>query len=210
MRTSAPVRLRATVCASLFALLGAVGVAADGEWTVRIDRDGLQVATRDVPRSDFKAFRATVRVAALPDAVLARLRDVERYPGWFPDTREARVVERADGRWASYVRTGAPWPVKDRDAVYVSTLEGTADAYRVKVSVAPSLVPEVDDAVRIRQAEGYWHLERDGDGTLITWEFHVEPGGSVPGSLANARVVATPRDALSALREYFGGTGAPD
>lgn len=193
--------------ACLFAALPAL---AQDSWSLRVDREGLRVETREVPGSNFRAFRASVRVAASPDAVLARLRDVERYPEWFPDTKEAYVVEQVDGRWASYIRTGAPWPVKDRDAIYVSTLEGTSDSYRIVVSAAPTRLPEVGDAVRIRKAAGYWHLQRDGDGTVITWEFHVEPGGSVPGSLANARVVATPRGALSALREFFGDSGASD
>lgn len=205
-------RVRATVASLTVACLFVTGPtgAAEDRWALRVDRDGLRVEVREVPGSRFRAFRASVRVAASPDAVLARLRDVEAYPGWFPDTKEAYVVEQQNGRWASYIRTGAPWPVKDRDAVYVSTLEGTGDDFRIIVGVAPSLLPEIDSAVRIREAAGYWRLQREGDGTLITWEFHLEPGGSVPGSLANARVVATPRGALSALREFFGDNGTPD
>lgn len=203
-------RLLARLLILCLALLAARAVAADEAWTLRVEDDGLRVETREVPGSKFRAFRGTVRVAASPDAVLARLRDVASYPDWFPDTREARVLEQADGRWASYIRTGAPWPVKDRDAIYVSTLDGNSDAYRIAIGVAPTRLPEADDAVRIREAAGFWHLMRENDGTVITWEFHLEPGGSVPSSLANARVVATPRGALAALREYFGSGAARD
>lgn len=201
--------LRRGLLIPLVAVLAGTATAAEERWEVRVDQDGLRVETRHVPGSRFKAFRATTRVAATPEAVLGRLRDVARYPEWFPHTTQARVMEQADGRWASYIRTGAPWPVKDRDAVYVSTLETSPDAYHIDVSVAPSLAPEVSGAVRIRQAAGYWDLIRAGDATVVTWEFHVEPGGSVPSSLANARAVATPRGALTALRAYFAAASRP-
>lgn len=203
-------RLPARALILSLVLLAAPGGTAGEPWSLRVEDDGLRVETREVPGSKFRAFRATVRVAATPDAVLARLRDVASYPEWFPDTKAARVLEQADGRWASYIRTGAPWPVRDRDAIYVSSLDGDSDAYRIAISVAPALVPEAEGAVRIREAAGFWLLTRVGDGTDITWEFHVEPGGSVPGSLANARVVATPRGALTALRDYFGAGAGRD
>lgn len=177
------------------------------DWELRFDEGGLRVETRDVPGSEFKAFRGSVVVPAEPEAVLARLQAVEVYPDWFPDTLETRVLERVDGGWASYVRTGAPWPVKDRDAVYVSSLERGNSRIRIDVRADPDLAPEVDDAVRIREARGFWELRTVEGGTAVHWEFHVEPGGRIPSGLANARVVSTPRGALSALREHFSGGG---
>jgi hypothetical protein len=187
--------------ALVLACVSAASMAQD--WQLRVDEDGLRVETRSVPGSKFKAFRATARVDASPDAVLTRLQDIEAYAEWFPDTTEAFAVHREDGLWANYVRTAAPWPVKDRDAVYMSTLERVGGSLRIDVTAAPDLAEERSDAVRIREASGYWQLSPDGDGTLILWEFHVEPGGSVPAGLANARVVNTPRGALEALRDYF-------
>jgi hypothetical protein len=189
------------VMALALAWASAACVAQD--WQLRVDEDGLRVETRAVPGSKFKAFRASAYVAASPDAVLARLQDINAYPEWFPDTTEAFAVQRENGRWANYVRTAAPWPVKDRDAVYMSTLQRYGGGLRIDVTAAPDLAEERGDAVRIREASGYWQLSADGDGTQILWEFHVEPGGSVPAGLANARVVNTPRGALEALREYF-------
>jgi len=183
---------------------GTVAAAGGEAWDLRFDEDGLRVETRTVPGSRFQAFRAATVIAAPLEEVLARLQAVEEYPSWFPDTRETRVLERVEGGWASYVRTGAPWPVKDRDAVYVSTLERRPGRARIEVSAAPDLVPEVEDAVRIREASGFWDLREIDGGTQVHWEFHIEPGGRLPVSLANARVVSTPRGALTALRSFFG------
>ncbi|MEM1186945.1 MAG: START domain-containing protein [Pseudomonadota bacterium] len=184
--------------------------AAHGQdWETRFDEAGVVVETRPMAGSRFRAFRGRTQVDASPEEVLRRLQDIDAYPLWFPDTTEASAVLRENGRWANYVRTAAPWPVKDRDAVYVSRMERAANNIRIDVFAAPELAPERDDAVRIRDASGYWLLEAEGSGTRITWEFHVEPGGNVPSSLANARVVATPRGALEALRAYFAKIDEP-
>jgi hypothetical protein len=187
----------------LFLVVLAPHAAADGNWETRVDTDGVTVETRDIEGSSYKAFRASIIVQATPDQVLERLQDVASYPDWFPDTVEARQVPNDSGLRANYVRTGAPWPVKDRDAVYTQRVERSKRAITIHVGVAPELVPTVKDAVRVRQASGRWHLLAVDAGTEVEWRFHLEPGGKVPSSLANTRVVDTPRRALLALRAFF-------
>lgn len=183
---------------------GGLARAAEAAWEEQVDENGLRIETREVPGSGFKAFRARLLVPAERSAVRARLQDVERYPTWFPDTVEARVLQAFDGEgWASYVRTSVPWPLKDRDAVYVSRLSSSEHVDRIEITTQPDLVPESRDAVRIQQAGGHWELRDAEGGTLVSWEFHVEPGGKIPRRLANARVVATPRGALEGLRDFF-------
>jgi hypothetical protein len=154
--------------------------AADGDWVTEIDEDGLKVETREVAGSNYRAFRASIAVAATPAQVLARLDDVDSYPDWFPDTVEARRVPGEAGTSSNYVRTDAPWPVKDRDAIYTQRVEQSADEIIIRVGVSPDLVPETNDAVRVRRAEGRWNLQVIEGGTLVNWRFHLEPGGKIP------------------------------
>lgn len=189
---------------SVVGTFAASTLATEEGWEEQVNEDGLRIETREVPGSSFRAFRASLLVPADRAAVRARLQDVERYPDWFPDTKEAQVLEAFEGGgWASYVRTSVPWPLKDRDAIYVSRLSSKPTRDRIDVSTQPDLVPEKRDAVRIRQAGGFWELSDAEGGTLVYWEFHVDPGGKVPSSLANARVINTPRSALTGLRDHF-------
>ncbi|WOJ92737.1 SRPBCC family protein [Congregibacter variabilis] len=190
------------MAAVLFTVFWA-GFAASSEWETQFDESGVRVDTRNVAGSDYKAFRAQARIPAEPEEVLARLQDVASYPDWFPDTLEARRLELDGDRWANYVRTDAPWPVKDRDAIYTQELQRSAKGIRIVVGVAPDTLPDSKDAVRVRAATGLWELVPDGDGTALLWEFHLEPGGNIPSGLANARVIETPRRALQMLKEYF-------
>lgn len=179
------------------------GFATSGEWEPHFDEGGVRVDTRDVDGSDYKAFRAHALILATPDEVLARLQDVASYPEWFPDTLEARRLELDGDRWANYIRTDAPWPVKDRDAIYTQELTRGGESISITVGVAPDTLPEFKDAVRIRSAAGLWQLSRADGGTAVSWEFHLEPGGNIPSGVANARVMETPRRALRALKDYF-------
>lgn len=198
----------ALVVLTLLSALHGAARAADGDWVMHIDEDGLRVETRDVDGSSYKAFRASIVVAATPDQVLARLQDVKSYPDWFPDTVEARRVPTEAGMRANYVRTDAPWPVKDRDAIYTQIVQRSGDDIRIDVGVSPDMVPEAEGAVRVRRAEGRWDLLAADGGTSVNWQFHLEPGGKIPSRLVNARFVDTPRRALLALREYFAAGAA--
>ncbi|WP_439107910.1 START domain-containing protein [Congregibacter sp.] len=195
----------ATTLAPMVLLLsiGWAGSALSSDWEMQFDEGGVSVETRDVDGSDYKAFRAKALLPASPDDVLARLRDIESYTEWFPDTIEARAVEREGDRWANYVRTDAPWPVKDRDAIYSQALTRTGGTIRIDVTAAPDILPDSKDAVRIRAAAGFWELVDVDGSTAVHWEFHVEPGGNIPSGLANARVLETPKGALQALKEFF-------
>lgn len=205
-------------CFALAALASSLCLSTSAEdevWETQLDEPGLLVQTRAVEGSKFKAFRATARIAATPEQVLGRLHDVASYPGWFPNTIEARRLSMAGGDWANYVRTDAPWPVKDRDAVYTQSLQRDGPHIRIDVGVDPTAVPEVEGAVRVQQAGGYWELvavpAAQGDGALtetaVVWEFHLELGGNVPSGIANTRIAQTPEGALRALQVYFVESG---
>lgn len=186
-------------------------LSSDGPpWELRFEEAGLSVETRSLEGWKIKQFRAAGRIEAPPEAVLARIEDVDAYPEWFPNTIEAKPIELPNGDSGNYVRTGAPWPVKDRDAVYTQRLKRSPGFIRIEVGVAPDALPTAEGAVRVRTAGGYWELRevRSEEGlahTDLTWQFFLDPAGNIPSSLANTRVVESPRVALYALREYFVG-----
>lgn len=193
-------------CFAVLAFCGMLSPAlwASESWETRVDADGIKVQIRDVPGSDFKAFRGEMLLAVSPEAVFARLSDTAAYPDWFPDTVEARPLVLDGGVPANYVRTDVPWPLKDRDAIYTQNTTRQAGSIRIDIGVAPDALPPVDGVVRVQAAAGSWDLAARADGgTHVVWEFHLEPGGAVPSSLANKRVVETPKRALLGLRAFF-------
>lgn len=191
------------------ALIGATSLglspakASADSWELRADEDGIRISTRPVPGSEIVAIRGETRIPATVEALLAVLMNAEGYPAWFPNCPTARELSRNGDVQIRYTVTSAPWPVNPRDAVFRFTVSRNAEAGSAKIAVGvdPDAHPRQDGHVRVLEAEGLWTLVPGGDtGTAVTWEMHMEPGGSLPDWLVNRRVIETPLGALRGLR----------
>ena len=103
-----------------------------------------------------------------------------------------------------YSVMATPWPVSDRDNVLRSVLSRDTETGVVEITVTadPDHYPEQPDRVRVRRAKGLWRFEPLSESrTRVTFQMHLEPGGGIPQWMINARVVATPFEALGNLRE---------
>jgi hypothetical protein len=171
----------------LWLLLPASAFGAD--WELRAEEDGIRVYTRPVPGSPVAAMRAEITILAPVDALLGVLM-----------SQQADVQLR-------YVVTAAPWPVDSRDAIYRYRVSRDANAgsATIRVDVAPDAHPRQEGYVRVLEAEGRWRLVPAEDATKVTWEMHLDPGGSLPAWLVNRRLVETPLGALRGLRSQVTG-----
>jgi len=191
----------------LMLALGSASTSSAAEWVLDKQADGIDVYTRPVPGSGIKEFKGTAEVEASLDSVLLILRDSDGFKNWFPNTPESKLLAREDGVGYQYSVMDAPWPVSDRDNVFRSVTERDEDSgvVVIHVTAAPDYHPEQADRVRVRKANGSWKLEPlDGERTRVTFIMHLEPGGGIPKWLVNARVVATPFEALTNLRIFAG------
>jgi hypothetical protein len=133
------------VVALLAAMFPSPAWAADQEWSLDKDKDGIEVYTRPVEGSGIKEFKGVADVDADIENILSLLRDSDRFKTWFPNTSESKLLFR------------------DGDLSY---------QYSV---MAPGK-------------------------TNVMFTMHLEPGGGVPKWMINARIVATPFEALTNLR----------
>ena len=137
------------------------------------------------------------------EAIVALLRDSDRFKDWFPNTPESKLLDRAGSVSHQYSVLDAPWPVSDRDNVLRSEIARDVSTGVVEITVTanPDHYPEQSGRVRVRRANGLWRFEPLGETrTRVTFQMHLEPGGGVPQWLINARVVETPFEALTNLR----------
>lgn len=179
------------------------------EWTLQRQAEGIDVYTRPVAGSDIQEFKGEGVVAVPTEAIVSLLRDADRFKEWFPNTSESRLLKRDGSTSYQYSVMQTPWPISDRDNVFRSVTKRDADTGRIEieVSAAPREHPEHPDRHRVTKANGRWRLVPQGpEATLVTFIMHLEPGGGLPDWLVNARVVATPFEALVNLREILGAT----
>lgn len=180
---------------------------ADGSWLLAKDADGIRVYTRSVANSPVREFKGEIELATHPNRVVATLKDANSFRQWMPDVVASEILHSSETEQYHYIEDAAPWPVSNRDGVYHFTFTGAEDAgvdvTTVRVEAAPDYLPVRDGKVRIPKADGFWKISAKGNGVALVYQIHADPGGSIPGWLANRAVVATPFNTLKNLRRYI-------
>ena len=140
-------------------------------------------------------------------AIVALLRDASRFKDWFPNTSEAKLLKRDGDAAYQYSVMSTPWPISDRDNVIRSVLTRDESSGRVDIvlEAAPDAHPIQPGRHRVTRAKGDWRLTPQGPAlTHVAFTMHLEPGGGIPDWMVNARIVATPFDALVNMRRILG------
>lgn len=170
-------------------------------WQVVKDEGGITVSLSSVPGSDYKAYKGT----AIIHASIARLRalqeDASGACAWIHECKSQKLLKHEGDQTWTYTQFNTPWPVTPRDSVLlVTTMEGADGSITRTLKGLPNYLPEEKGYVRVTQVEGFWKMEPKGSDTLVTYQVHTEPGGSVPSMVANKFVVDAPFNTLKGLK----------
>lgn len=177
----------------------------ESEWNLRKEKDGIKIYTRSIEGSSFDEFKGitTIEKSSLND-VLEVILDVKKYESLFPDCMNPKVLKQ-DGKYFDihHIQVKAPWPVKNRDAVYEqkAVLDKNGKHAIISLKPLPDYIAEDKDFVRISEGSGFWELEEDDQKNVkIIYQFHGEPGGEIPAWVANSFVVSQPFETLKNLK----------
>lgn len=202
-----------SVClAALAAIVGLPTVAgASPGWREVTRDDGIVVTQREVPGRGFPTFRGVGEVKGNLYDVLAVLSDTPRFKEWMDRCATAQRLRKvSETEYIIYMRTDAPWPVSDRDAVYhskvhVDTKRQVVDI-RFRAVVTPLKKP-VDGVVRMKKLQGHYKLTALGaHKTRVDYQVDADPAGSLPGWLARLATKRLPLKTLRALRKQVAKT----
>lgn len=195
---------RLTVVVSLL-FFSTAAIASNG-WELTSDSDsttGITTWKKAVDNSSLDAFKGAMTVDQSMLTILAVLADIPHFPTWVFHCDAARTLpKKGDGFVYLYIR--GIWPVSDRDAVLHSTLQQNPDtlAITVHTTARPDLLPVHEDRVRMPALNNFFVLTPiDADTTHIVFTTYADPGGLIPGWLANFVAVEAPFDTLSRMRE---------
>ena len=161
-------------------------------------RDQVSTWTRKVDGFTLKAFKGQIEVPYSMLVVMAVIADVERFPEWVFQCDYARLMSEIDNNVA-YVHIKGIWPVSDRDVVTetIATQNPDTLAITLKTEATGGLYPPQEGKVRIPALDNVFLLEPLENGwTRLTFDTFVDPGGFIPGWLANLVAIRAPRDTL--------------
>ena len=184
-------------------LLSSNSIAGDESWSMRIDKQGIQVHTIATPGSKFLTFKGEGTVSASLNAVVYLMRDIENMKNWLHSSYDIRVLEEIDpATRLIYMKNKAPI-VKDRELILTQRFVKLSDDIVVVelISKADALVKN-DDYVRVPDFKGSWVLKRSDDKTThVTYTGVGDPGGLLPAALSNFMVPDTPYQSIKKIRQ---------
>lgn len=200
-----------TLRATMFVLMLLVawpGASQSGTWEVIEESDGIVVSRRPVQDRAFPRVRAVGEVRGTPYEILAVLLDVPAHVAWLPDCRASNILRRlGPWRYVIYMRTDAPWPVADRDAVVENEVIFLDPPSKVKVKFDAISAPDVARArgtVRMKSLSGFYSIEAiDDERSLVHYELDADPAGSLPAWLITMQSTRNPLQTLAGLRRYL-------
>lgn len=183
------------------------GIAMAEEWRLVKEQEGIRVYLKDVPGSKYSAYRGEVNIKTDLATLQALQDDAPGSCAWIHECREQKLLKREGDEGWTYTRFDTPWPVQPRDAVLHVKVHTEADGSAVReIEAVPDYLPAEDGFVRVSKTEGFWRMTPDGKGAVaVVYQLHAEPGGQVPGWLANKFVVEAPYNTLYQLRKAAEG-----
>jgi hypothetical protein len=177
---------------SLIIIIFPVISAADGDWQLIADQEGITLYTREVSGYTEAQFKGVCMVNRPLETVGSILADIDSYPKWFFKCIEARKIPAENSselQFFLYVAIDTPWPFSDRDAVYKTEIAIDYALGKVVIRSAAlkqPLVPLRRQYVRITDSENQWILEKiSADFTRITFINRTNAGGPFANYLSN-------------------------
>jgi Polyketide cyclase / dehydrase and lipid transport len=183
-------------------LLGSTALAEE-RWETALEGP-ITVRTRDVVGSPVKEVWAETEFAATVADVQAALTEPERFPSFMPHLKEAQTLSRKGNVTHVYSYLELPL-VGGRDYVAETTLvEGVAEdgsgRFHQRWQAVDGVRPERPHTVRIRINEGSWQVTpRPGGRCRVVYRFRTDPGGWVPGFIAQIATTKAVPDTLRAV-----------
>jgi len=188
---------------AILALLLTFRVSAQEDWDLVREETGIKVYTKTESGSKYKAFKSEMEVSCTIDNFVEVLKNMDTVNNWVVNCKGVKLLNTEGNDQYFYIETSLPWPFESRDMVYhFQYMEISSEQVKVIVTGIPGYIQPVEGIARMAKADGYWLLTSAGTNkTAVTYQMHVEPGGSIPAWLVNPFIKSVPFSTFKELRD---------
>ena len=185
-----------TIAILLFAAF--ISPEFSAKWTLKKDKNSVQIYTRPVEGSSLKEFKGIVNIRTTAEAAKALLLDLPTYTEWSHNCIESSALKiNNENDIIGVTVTDAPWPVQDREAIVQTKVVEKNGSIYLNMTALPNYTKAKSGLVRVPKMTGFRKITSNGDGTIeVVQQVHASPGGQIPDWLANSAVVDTPYNTL--------------
>lgn len=176
-------------------------------WKVEKQDSEVTAYTTTVPGSDFRAYKIEAIVESTLAGIVEHQKDAPNFHKWMDGIKKSECFKDTGDAYYTQSLAPAPWPVKDRDSVVESfiTQDPETLVVNIRFNHANHLRSPTKGCERVSMINGEWiftPIIENGQATgKVKLEYlnHVNPGGKVPGWLANKFAVDAPFNTIKAL-----------
>ena|ERR1700677_4221700 len=175
------------------------------EWTLKREKDGIDIYSRTSDYSKFNDIRVDMDLTGTVEQLAAILRDVSNYTNWVYATRSSTMVRKvSENEVIYYAEVGTPWPAANRD--YYADMKITFNPPNHSMNVLSvgmkDYQPEKKDLVRVPMSRGFWAVTTQSDRKIhLQYILEIDPGGSIPAWILNSFVTKAPIETFSRLKK---------
>ena len=180
-------------------------VCGQSAWKLHSDKDGIQIYTKTVSNSAFKALKTVCTVETSLSRLAAVLLDVKNTKDWVYATKVCSLIKQVNpAELYYYSEVSLPWPASNRDFI-IHIAVSQDPATKVLTVIAenkPAYIPGKKNIVRIQQSGAHWLITPQANGMVkVEYTMQVDPGGLLPAWLVNMFVSKGPYQTFVKLRE---------
>lgn len=183
---------------SCMAFLNMSGLQAQ-DWKQVRSSKGIDVFTRTVEGSSYKAFKSVATIEAPLEAFVALIQDVDALKDWGYKLKSSELLSRkGDTVQVYFAEAKAPFPYRNRYGIYLNTFswDPTAKVLLVGIDLLEDYSYDAEDLV-LMKGSGFWKVTKRGKDQLkIEFEMHVDPGKGIPGWLSNLFADESPYETM--------------
>jgi len=163
--------------------------SAQGDWTLKSDKDGIRSYSHKSGGSKINAIRVESEFSTTLSRFVSTIMDVTAYDDWVYASKSTRLVKQVSPTELYYYsEVKFPWPATNRDFVSHITVsqELSSKAVTINATNVTGMVPVKKNIVRIEQSIGKWVVAPRSKGTVfVVYELEADPGGELPVFLIN-------------------------
>lgn len=174
------------------------------DWELEKQQNAVSIYSKSTD-SGYKEIKVTTTVESNPHALIALFNDVSFSSQWIHNCIEVETLQEVSPS-QRLVNTffEAPWPVKDRDMVTLSTITTSKLAVQIEISDRSDAIPQHDKFVRMQNMHGLWEAVSLEEGkSEITYTGGGNPGGNLPTFIANKELITSMFNTFQNLRKVI-------
>ncbi|MEB0260995.1 MULTISPECIES: START domain-containing protein [unclassified Mucilaginibacter] len=196
-----------TLFALLLLLVISYNASAQYKWALKSNKDGIKIYTSEIVNSKLKALRIECNYETTLTQMVATLLDLKTRPEWIYHTKSIRLVKQVSpSELFYYSEISLPWPAQNRDFVahLITTQDEETKIVTLDGPVAPTMVPERDGIVRVKNSISKWLIVPVNKNEVkVEYTIQLDPGGAIPAWLSNMFASEGPTESFKALRSQL-------